>query len=126
MKPEPIPEGELKRGIPEHLKNLSPEEKRNWIDSAEGKKWRESKRLDGPINDLENSAPHAGPRDHDAEAKMFEDLMAKTNRQTTGEFHFKVDRPVCPACKDMIFRFAKERPGIKVVQHSLDRAIAVP
>jgi hypothetical protein len=57
---------------------------------------------------------------------MFEDLLSKTTRETSGEFHFKVDRPVCPACKDMIFRFTQQRPGIRIVQHSLDRLIVDP
>ena len=126
MKPEPIPESEFNKGIPDHLKDLSPEQKRKWIESPEGKKWRETKRLDGPTNKLEDTPPHAGPRDHDAEANMFEDLLSKTSRDTIGEFHFKVDRPVCPACKDMIFRFSKERPGIRVIQHSLDNAVLTP
>lgn len=124
MKPEPIED--LNKGIPNHLKDASPAEKRKWIESPEGKKWRETKRLDGPSNNLDTQPPHAGPRDHDAEANMFERLKATTNRDTVGEFHFKVDRPVCPACKDMILRFAKERPRIKVIQHSLDNKLIAP
>jgi hypothetical protein len=118
MKPEPIPEGELNTGIPDHLKNLTPAEKRAWLETPEGKKWRDARRLDGPASNLETSPPHAGPRDHDAEANMFEELLSRTARDTAGEFHFKVDRPVCPACKDMIFRFTQQRPAIKVIQHS--------
>jgi hypothetical protein len=117
MKPKAIPEGELNKGIPDHLKDLSPAEKRKWIESPEGKKWRETQRLDGPLSDLEDAPPHAGPRDHDAEANVFEKLLKATTRDSKGEFHFKTDRPVCPACKDMILRFAKERPGIRVIQH---------
>jgi hypothetical protein len=124
MKPEPIED--LNKGIPDHLKDASPAEKRKWIESPEGKNWRETKRLDGPSNNLDTQPPHAGPRDHDAEANMFERLEAATNRDTVGEFHFKVDRPVCPACKDMILRFAKERPRIKVIQHSLDNKLITP
>jgi hypothetical protein len=124
MKPEPI-EG-LNKGVPDHLKDASPAEKRKWIESPEGKKWRETKRLDGPSNNLDTQPPHAGPRNHDAEANMFEKLKDATNRDTVGEFHFKVDRPVCPACKEMILSFAKERPGIKVIQHSLDNKLITP
>jgi hypothetical protein len=108
------------KGIPEDLNDLSPAEKRKWLDSPEGKQWLEGQRLDGPFSNLENKAPHGGPRDHDAEANMFENLLEKTNRDTVGEFHFMVDRPVCPACKDMLFRFSKMRPNIRVIQHSLD------
>jgi hypothetical protein len=57
---------------------------------------------------------------------MFQKLKAVTDRDTVGEFHFKVDRPVCPACKDMLFRFSKERPRIKVIQHSLDNKLFAP
>jgi hypothetical protein len=45
MPPDPIPEGELNQGIPDHLKNASPEEKRKWLDSKEGNKWLDSKAL---------------------------------------------------------------------------------
>jgi len=124
MKPEPIED--LNKGIPDHVKDASPAEKRKWIESPEGKQWRETKRLDGPSNTLDTQPPHAGPRDHDAEANMFERIKAATRRDTVGELHFKVDRPVCPACKDMLFRFAKERPRIKVIQHSLDNKLITP
>ena len=124
IKPEPI-EG-LNKGIPEHLKDASPAEKTKWLQSKEGWEWQKTHRLDGPSNTLDTTAPHAGPRDHDAEANMFERLKAKTSPDTAGEFHFKVDHPLCPACKDMLFRFSKQRPKIKVIQHSLDNKLITP
>jgi hypothetical protein len=123
-KPKPI-EG-VNKGIPDHLPDASPAEKREWLQGKEGWEWQKANKLDGPTSNLETKAPHAGPRDHDAEAIMFEQVKAKTTAKTTGEFHFKVDHPVCPACRDMIFRFRNQRPGIKVIQHSLDNKVFAP
>jgi hypothetical protein len=124
MKFKRIPQDEYNAGIPDHLdrfkipigKILTPEEerihrgeKRKWLESVEGETWIKAQQLDDKT--------HAFGRDHDAEANMFEDLLAYTSKDSTGEFHFKVDRTTCAACQDMIFRFGGMRPGIKVIQH---------
>jgi hypothetical protein len=85
------------QGIP---KGLSGEEREAWLKA--------------------NKVPdqHPGSRAHDAEAKIFEDLLAKTSTNSVGEFHFKASHPVCQSCTEMIFRFRAMRPGVQVIQHS--------
>src|SRR5262249_6426955 len=85
------------RGIPE---GLTAEEREAWLQA--------------------NRVPdqHPGSRAHDAEAKMFEKLLANTNSNSVGEFHFMATHPVCQSCTEMIFRFRTSRPGIQVIQHS--------
>ena len=94
----PGSEADPNSGIPS---GLTPEERKEWL---------EVNKTDGF---------HPGSRAHDAEANMFERLLKDTDSTSVGEFHFKVSHPggPCPACKDMIFRFRAERPGIQVIQH---------
>jgi len=87
------------QGIP---KNLTPAEREAWLQSqraAEG-------------------GHHPGPRSHDAEAKLFADVLERTKPTDKGEVHFKVNYPPCPACQDVIHQFRGMRPGIQVYQHS--------
>jgi hypothetical protein len=111
-KPKPI-EGPNK-GIPEHMPDASPAEKQKWLQSDQGAEYLNSQRLDGP------DAPHPYTRSHEAEKHMFDRLEKMTTDKTKGEFHFMMDHPTCPACKNLQFQFTKTREGIKLVQHEPD------
>jgi hypothetical protein len=117
-KPGPI-EGPNK-GIPEHMPDASPAEKQKWLQTDEGSEYLKSQRLDGP------DAPHSYSRSHEAESYMFDRLEHMTAEETTGEFHFMMDHPTCPACKDLQFRFVKTRPGITLIQHNPENALFKP
>jgi len=117
-KPRPI-EGPNK-GIPEHMPDASPAEKQKWLQTDEGSEYLNSQRLDGP------DAPHPYARSHEAESHMFDRLEKLTTRETKGEFHFMMDHPTCPACKNLQFGVTQTRPKIKLIQHNPKNALFKP
>jgi len=118
MEPKPI-EGPNK-GIPEHMPDADPATKRDWLRSPEGNKWVQTQRVEGP------ESPHPGARAHDAERHMFGRLETLTTQETKGEFHFMMDHPTCPACKNLQFEFTKTRPKIKLIQHNPENKFFPP
>jgi hypothetical protein len=71
-------------------------------------------------NRVEGHRPeHAGPRSHDAEAKVLERAsahLAKTP-QATGVLHLRPSHPPCPACTSAIFNFTGRHPYVRVILH---------
>ena len=57
---------------------------------------------------------------------MFDRLEHMTAKETTGEFHFMMDHPTCPACKNLQFRFTNTRPRIKLIQHNPENELFKP
>jgi hypothetical protein len=111
---------------PPHVRKMTDADKFKWRDSPEGRKWLEDHQLNKGLGD--NPAEedlqarrvdghHPGPRDHEAEAKVLEKVKRDTRPDTQGELHLKTTHPMCPACKDLTFRFSEERGGIIVIQH---------
>jgi hypothetical protein len=72
---------------------------------------------DHPDGPHERVSGHAGTREHDAEAKLLERVLAETTRGDRGELHLMTNFPTCPSCIEAIFRFRHERPDIQVILH---------
>jgi hypothetical protein len=60
---------------------------------------------------------HSGSREHDAEAKMLEQVSAALPSDARGEVHLETNFPTCPSCIEMIYRFRSKHPNVQVVVH---------
>jgi hypothetical protein len=70
------------------------------------------------VNVREQGAGHAGTREHDAEAKLLEQISADLPDDARGEIHLETNFPTCPSCIEMLYRFQKTHRNVRVIVHS--------